>query len=132
MALCAEGMALEGTPAVALRLFEEAWELRKDDYDAAIAAHYVARHQPTAEATLHWNELAVQHAERVDADRASALMASLYLNLGDALARCDRKVQARAAAERAATSLAALPGGGYRDFVAGGVHRLQARLVSDA
>jgi hypothetical protein len=55
VALCAEGMAREGEPGVALRLFEEAWAARTDDFEAAIAAHYVARHQPTAEEALRWN-----------------------------------------------------------------------------
>ena len=65
VALCAEGMAMEGSPADAMRLFEEAWASRTDDFEAAIAAHYVARHQPTPADTLHWNALAVHHAELV-------------------------------------------------------------------
>ena len=52
VALCSEGMAAEGTPAEALRLFERAWAARRDDYDAAIAAHFVARHQASPEDTL--------------------------------------------------------------------------------
>jgi hypothetical protein len=55
VALCAEGMAREGEPAVAKRLFEEARSSRTDDFEAAIAAHYLARHQPTPADTLHWN-----------------------------------------------------------------------------
>jgi hypothetical protein len=47
VALCAEGMAIEGSPADAMRLFEQAWALRTDDFEAAVAAHFVARHQPT-------------------------------------------------------------------------------------
>src|SRR5688500_12732661 len=65
VALCAEGMAAEGTPADARRLFERAWAARRDDYDAAIAAHFVARHQATPADALHWNALAVRHAEAV-------------------------------------------------------------------
>lgn len=130
VALCAAGMECEGDPAAALRLFEQAWAARSDDYDAAIAAHYVARHQPTPADTLHWNEVAVRHAERVPDERAAILMASLYLNLGDALARVGRAEDARAAAIRAEEGLGALPGGGYRDLVAGGVQRLRERLVT--
>jgi len=63
--LCAEGMAADGTPAEARRLFERAWAARRDDYDAAIAAHFLARHQPSAADTLHWNALAVRLAEAV-------------------------------------------------------------------
>ena len=65
VSLCAEGIAAEGTPAEARRLFELAWAARRDDYDAAVAAHFLARHQPTPEETLRWNTLAVQHAEAI-------------------------------------------------------------------
>ena len=77
VALCAQGMAVEGTPSEALRLFAQAWAARRDDFDAAIAAHFLARHQSTAAATLQWNELAVQHAEAVSDGRCEELLASL-------------------------------------------------------
>jgi len=126
--LCAAGMAAEGTPAEARRLFERAWAARRDDYDAAIAAHFLARHQPSAADTLHWNALAVQHAEAVPDGRAAGFLASLYLNLGDAQASVGDGGAARAAVQRAATHLAALPPGGYREFVALGIHRLAERV----
>jgi hypothetical protein len=48
--LCAAGMAAEGEgrPADAKALFEQAWAESRDDFEACIAAHYVARHQATA------------------------------------------------------------------------------------
>jgi uncharacterized protein HemY len=61
--LCAAGMAVEGVPGEALALFEQAWDARQDDYDACIAAHFLARQQPTADATQQWNLVAVRHAE---------------------------------------------------------------------
>lgn len=129
VALCAAGISREGEePVEALRLFEEAWSMRQDDFDAAIAAHYVARHQPTPDATLHWNQLAAEHAERVEGNRASELMASLYLNLGDSLLAVGEVAGARSAAARAATSLTVLPTGDYRDLVASGITRLQQRV----
>lgn len=128
VALCAEGMAAEGTPAVARELFARAWAARRDDYDAAVAAHFVARHQPTPAETLHWNALAVRHAEAVADGRAASLLASLYLNLGDAQAKVGDLAAARASASVAATHLATLPPGGYREFVALGVRRLATRI----
>lgn len=128
VALCAEGMAVEGTPAEARRLFEQAWAARRDDYDAAIAAHFLARHQPTPEETLHWNAVAVRHAEAVADGRAAELLASLYLNLGDAQATLGELVPAAASARRAAEHLAALAPGGYREFVALGIGRLAGRV----
>jgi hypothetical protein len=128
VALCAEGMAAEGTPAEARRLFERAWAARRDDYDAAVAAHFVARHQPTPADALHWNALAVRHAEAVADGRAAGLLASLYLNLGDAQANVGDGAAAAAAVRRAAEHLAAVPPGGYRQFVALGVRRLAERV----
>ena len=123
-------MAAEGTPDEARRLFEQAWAARRDDFDAAVAAHFLARHQATLAETLHWNTLAVRHAEEVLDGRAAELLASLYLNLGDAQARVGDVVTAAASARRAAAHLAALPPGGYRELVAFGIRRLEARVDS--
>jgi hypothetical protein len=128
VALCAEGMAREGVPAEAMRLFEEAWALRSDDFEAAIAAHFVARHQPTAADTLHWNALAVHHAELVLDRRAEGFLASLYLNLADAHEKVGEREAAVSAVKRAAVYLDLLAAGGYREFVASGIRRLAERL----
>jgi hypothetical protein len=93
--LCAAGMAVEGTPAEAVALFERAWALRRDDFDAAIAAHFLARHQPTPEDTHRWNALAVAHASAVSDGRADELLPSLHLNLADSLAAMGKIDDAR-------------------------------------
>jgi hypothetical protein len=128
VALCAEGMAMEGAPADALRLFEQAWAERSDDFEAAIAAHFVARHQPTPEETLRWNVLAVQHAELVSDGRAAGFLASLYLNLADAHEKLGERALATTAVTRAGTYLDLVPAGGYREFVAMGIRRLAERV----
>lgn len=128
VALCAEGMAVEGMPAEARRLFERAWAIRRDDYDAAIAAHFLARHQETPADTLHWNALAVRHAEAVRDASATDFLASLYLNLGDSYANVGDTPASIEAVHRAAAHLASVPESGYRDFVAFGVRRLAERL----
>src|SRR5690348_8026568 len=81
--LCAQGMAIEGDSAAASALFAEAWAACTNDYDSAVAAHFIARHQPTAEDTLRWNQLALEHALLVGADQVTDLLPSLYLNVGD-------------------------------------------------
>ena len=131
VALCAEGMAAEGTPAEAKRLFERAWAARQDDYDAAIAAHFLARHQPTPVETLRWNALAARHAEAVTDGRAAGFLASLYLNLAHAQANVGDMDAAAASVRRAAAHLPALPPGGYRELVALGIHRLEGRVGAD-
>ena len=129
--LCAKGMAIEGEAPAARALFEQAWALRRDDYDACIAAHFLARHQSTLDETLRWNEIAARHAEAVADDRARSFLASLYLNLGDAHRALGHVDDAQAAAERARATLAHVPEGGYRDFVSRAIDRLAERLASD-
>ena len=128
VALCAAGMAIEGDVAAARRLFEQAWEARRDDYEASIAAHFLARHQTTDEDRLAWNIRAASHAEGVADDRARELKASLYLNLADAYFAVGDSAKARAAIGRAAESLDDLPVDGYRNFVKRGIDGLVGRL----
>ena len=129
VSLCAEGMAVEGDAAAARALFEKAWDIRRDDFDAAVAAHFLARHQPTPELTLYWNALAVEHAVRVEDGRAQELLASLYLNLGDAHRAVGNRRDAATAAGLARSALDNLEAGGYRDFVTLGIDRLERRLA---
>jgi hypothetical protein len=128
VALCAAGMAIEGTPEEAKRLFEQAWEKRSDDFDAAIAAHYLARHQPGVAEKLHWDALAVEHAERVPDDGAKEMFPSLYLNLANSLMAVGRADDARTNARKASEHIASLPADGYREFLAKGINRIQQKL----
>jgi hypothetical protein len=132
--LCAEGMTAEvqGRADDARRLFAEAWARRRDDYEASIAAHYVARHQPTEARTLLWNARAARHAEAADADRTRELLASLYLNLGHSYEVVGRHTEARSYATRAAAALSFLPDGGYREFTRRGIEALCERLAMPA
>jgi hypothetical protein len=130
--LCAAGMAVGGDSSAALPLFEQAWLAQRNDYDACIAAHFVARHQATPEETLHWNGLAVHHASKVRDGSVIEFMSSLYLCLGDALANLDRYTEALAAASAGRAHLAGVPNGGYRDFIENGISRLESRLGIEA
>lgn len=47
------------------------------EFDASVAAHLMARHQPTPADTLHWNALALRHADALTDDRARELLPSL-------------------------------------------------------
>ena len=63
-------------------LYQQAWDAHTDDYEACIAAHYVARFQDSATESLRWNQIALEHAEAVDDERVKEFYPSLYLNLG--------------------------------------------------
>ena len=130
--LCAAGMERDGEPEEARRLFQQAWDARRNDYDAAIAAHYLARHQRTPHEALRWNSLAVTHAERVVDGRTTELFPSLYLNLASSLTALGRLDEAREIIGRAKERLEGLRADGYRDFLAIGINRLQARLENTA
>lgn len=134
VALCAAGMAADEA-AAAGDCFTRAWAARTDDFEAAVAAHYVAHAQADAAGKLDWDRRAVWHAEAALAagdGRVRGLLASLYLNLGDGLVSAGRRDEARDAITRAETALAALPGDGYGGFIAAGVARLRARAQSES
>jgi hypothetical protein len=131
LVLCATGMAAGGDSAVAVDCFARAWAARTDDFEAAVAAHYVARAQLTKGEKLVWDARAAAHAEAARAAgdrRVDGLMASLYLNLGDSLLAEGRRAEARESATLAERALATLPDNGYRLFVAGGIGRLRRRV----
>lgn len=142
MELCVQGMAAEALDAdEARRLFRQAWDAREDDFDACVAAHYLARHQLTAETRVEWNERALTHADAVRDDRVTSFYPSLYLNLATAyeeLVAVDQSYEnvrrAREYFARAAASAKDLPPGPYADMVtsgsAGGLRRADAILGS--
>jgi len=82
--LCIRGIRaeFEHRTDAACGLYLQAWDLAQDDYQACIAAHYVARFQETPDDTLRWNQEALQRAERVGDDRVQEFFPSLYLSLG--------------------------------------------------
>ncbi len=84
--LCIAGTRAEyaGQPEEAAALYRQAWEMAASDYDACIAAHYVARFQETPEEALRWNQEALRHAEAVGDERVKEFYPSLYLSLGQA------------------------------------------------
>jgi len=61
--------------------YRQAWDAATNDYEACIAAHYMARHQPPAEA-LRWNQIALERADGVPDARLQPLYGSLYVNMG--------------------------------------------------
>ena len=95
--LCMEGTRAEFEQRLddARLLYQQAWEARADDYDACIAAHYVARFQKTPEETLHWNQIALNHANAVHNERVKDFYPSLYLNLGQSYEALGDQVNAQ-------------------------------------
>ena len=82
--LCIAGTRAEfqGRIEAARELYRQAWDASTDDYEACIAAHYVARFQESPEETLRWNQEALERADAVRNDSVRDFYPSLYLNLG--------------------------------------------------
>ena len=130
--LCAAGMTAEGEGRRddARALFQQAWDASGSDYEASIAAHYLARHQPSAEATLEWNERSLRRAEAArdtHDDRVNGFFPSLYLNYAHSLEQLGRVADACAYYNLAAAGLDALPADGYAALVRSGVTAGQRR-----
>ncbi|MFC4114528.1 hypothetical protein [Nonomuraea zeae] len=116
--LCAQGMQAEaeGRDTDAGSLFRQAWESAGDDYEACVAAHYLARHQSTPQQTLHWNQECLNRADLVGDDRVKGFYASLHLNMAKAYGDLDEPEKAREHFELAATRIDDVPPGQYADW----------------
>jgi hypothetical protein len=82
--LCMAGIRAEyeGRLEEAHKIYQQAWQAAQDDYEACIAAHYVARFQENPQETLRWNLEALSRAAKVQQERIQDFYPSLYLNLG--------------------------------------------------
>lgn len=128
--LCSEGMLAEaeGRSADARDLCAQAWAERQDDFDACIAAHYLARHQASPEDTLHWNQQALNSADAVGDDRVRSFYPSLYLNMGWSYEGLGDRDEARRYYELAAERIDDLPAGPYSDLVRHGIAEGRRRI----
>jgi hypothetical protein len=123
--LCAQGM-MTGDPG----LFERAWEARSDDFDACVAAHYLARHQPDAQSALEWNARALTHAEAAGSERVRGFFPSLLLNLAKAYEDVGDLVEAARHYDLAGDAARELPDDGYSAMIRRGVSSGRARVAA--
>ena len=94
--LCLAGTQAEfdGRYADAQARYQEAWAAAADDFEACVAAHYVARVQNDVEAALHWNQVALDRANAAGDGRVQPFYPSLYLSLGRACELAGRQAEA--------------------------------------
>ena len=123
--LCAAGMQAEsaGRFDEARALFTQAWEMAKNDYEACVAAHFLARQQETLEETLQWNQEALKRADAVKDESVQSFYPSLYLNLGHSYEVLGDQAEAKRHYELAAAKITDLPAGRYGDVVKDGIAR---------
>ena len=128
--LCVAGMRAEGENRFeeARQLFTQAWETSTDDFEACIAAHYLARHQENPQDTLRWNQEALARAEAVGDERVRDFFPSLYLNLGHAHEALGEMNEAARFYELASQGMGQLPNSRLFGMVRGAVEAGQKRL----
>jgi tetratricopeptide (TPR) repeat protein len=128
--LCVAGMRAEGENRFeeARLLFTQAWESSTDDFEACIAAHFLARHQENPQDTLRWNQEALARAEAVGDDRVSDFYPSLYLNLGHAHETLGDMEEAARFYGLASQGMDRLPDSRLSGIVRGAVEAGQKRL----
>ncbi|KUL34081.1 hypothetical protein ADL22_31370 [Streptomyces sp. NRRL F-4489] len=116
--LCVAGMRAEaeGRAEAARELFQQAWGGARDDYEACIAAHYLARHQSSPEETLRWNQECLDRADLVADERVQGFYPSLYVNMGKAYQQLGQLALAHSYFRRAAERVADAPEGQYADW----------------
>lgn len=117
--LCADGMRAEteGRASDAHGLFRQAWYAATDDYEACVAAHYLARHQTLPEDTLRWNQECLDRADKVGDERVRGFYPSMHLNMARAYEELGDRDKARAHFQQAASCLDDAPAGPYRDGI---------------
>ncbi len=130
--LLGEAAASEAAdPERAAEAYLRAWELAGDDYERCMAAHYVARIQPTPEERHRWNAIALEKALVVGDERVAGFLASLQLNLGRSLEDLGRTGEARAAYAAGRRAAEELPEGPYRSSMEDALDRAERRVAED-
>lgn len=82
--LCSEGMSaeFEGKLDESEELFNQAWALASNNFEAFIAAHYMARRQLSLADKLKWNLESFYLANKIEGDGMNKYLPSLCLNVG--------------------------------------------------
>jgi hypothetical protein len=95
--LCIEGVwaELEDREEDARLHYRRAWDSRANDYEACLAAHYLARIQDSAEDMLHWNLKALELAFTADQEKVRDFYPSLYMSIAHTYKQLGGSVQAQ-------------------------------------
>jgi hypothetical protein len=132
--LCVAGMEQEGLGklAAAGRLFDQAWQQATTAVEQLIAAHYVARQQPSAADKLQWDETALQLALALPSDEVGSFYASLYLNVAKGYEDTGQWANAVAHYRLAASFTPLLLDDGYGRLLKGGIMNGLQRVAKKA
>jgi TPR repeat protein len=76
----------------ARELYQQAWDMASNDYEKAIAAHYVGHLSEDPHSALAWNETALKHAQQDPL--SEPMLGSLFVSLGGSLETLGHKKEA--------------------------------------
>ena len=127
--LCAAGMNVEGEPEKAFMLFQQAWDEAITPLEKCIAAHYVARHQPSISEKLEWDRIALRSALALTDEAIRDLLPSLYLNIGKCYEDLNDVNRAQQHYLLAQTYAVTLPDDGYSGLIRNGIKHGLDRLA---
>jgi len=121
--LCVQGMGLEaeGKIELAKEMFQQAWDIAENDFEAFTAAHYLARNQEDPNENLKWNLTALDKALAIENDDMKAHYPSLYLNIARSYENLNLTSEARRYYRLAADNAEFLPPGQYGDMIRSGI-----------
>jgi tetratricopeptide (TPR) repeat protein len=121
--LCAAGMQSEAEGKIdeAHQLFQQAWDIAENDFEAYTSAHYLARNQKDPADVLKWNLEALNRANNITDDDLKAHYPSLYLNVGKSYKALGNIKEANNYYRLAADSSTHLPPGKYGDMIRNGI-----------
>ena len=94
---CIEGIwaELDDRPDDARIHYQRAWKASTNDYEACIAAHYLARAQDTPEASLQWHMRALELAYASPQENVHDFYPALHMSIGHAYKQLGGMVQAQ-------------------------------------
>ena len=121
--LCAEGMQMEaeGKTGEAHKLFQQAWDIAENDFEAFTAAHYLARNQKDPNDVQKWNMEALNRANAIKDEDTKGHYPSLYLNVGKSYEILGDIKEANNYYKLAADSSTFLPPGKYSEMIRMGI-----------
>jgi tetratricopeptide (TPR) repeat protein len=121
--LCVKGMNAEGEGNIgeARQLFQQAWDIATNDFEAFTAAHYLARNQEDPKDNLKWNLEALTRADAINDENTKGHYPSLYLNVAKSYETLGNSKEAAHHYQLAADSAQYLPAGKYADMIKSGI-----------
>jgi tetratricopeptide (TPR) repeat protein len=121
--LCVQGMNAEGEGKIeeAQQLFQQAWDMATNDFEAFTAAHYLARNQVDPNDNLKWNMEALTRASTIKDETTKGHYPSLYLNMAKSYETLENNEEAARHYKLAAESCEHLPAGKYADMIKSGI-----------